>query len=88
MKLVHLPTAFGLKEMKKGYFPHVFNYLENKNYIRSIPDENFFSPDSMSVIEHNDSTQWYNAFKANNGIYNLKSELIKYFKQDLYVELA
>ena len=83
MKLADLPTAFGLKEIKKGYFPHLFNSVENENYIGTIPDEKFFSPDTMSVNEHIDFTQWYNTFKANNSIYNLKNELIKYCKQDV-----
>ncbi|GBO07509.1 hypothetical protein AVEN_105708-1 [Araneus ventricosus] len=32
MSLSKLPNCFGLSELKKGYFPHLFNVRENQNY--------------------------------------------------------
>lgn len=37
MKLAALPKAFGLEEMCKGYFPHVFNTEENRTYVGPDP---------------------------------------------------
>ena len=34
MKLSELPQAFGLKEIKKGWFPHFFNTWDNQVYVR------------------------------------------------------
>ena len=30
--LAKMPSAFGMKELKKGYFPHFFNTEANHNY--------------------------------------------------------
>jgi hypothetical protein len=32
MALAKLPKCFDLIELRKGYFPHFFNTLENQNY--------------------------------------------------------
>ena len=37
MKLSALPKAFGLEELKKGWFPHHFNTRENQNYVGPYP---------------------------------------------------
>jgi hypothetical protein len=33
MRLADFPKTFGLDELAKGYFPHLFNKTENQNYI-------------------------------------------------------
>jgi hypothetical protein len=40
--LKNFPKTFGLKELKKGYFPHFFNTTENRNYIGKIPDTKYY----------------------------------------------
>ena len=37
MKLAALPKAFGLEELKKGYFPHFFNTRANADYVGPYP---------------------------------------------------
>jgi hypothetical protein len=37
MGLANLPKCFDLIELKKAYFPHFFNTLENQNYRGKIP---------------------------------------------------
>ncbi|CAH0547087.1 unnamed protein product [Brassicogethes aeneus] len=37
MSLSALLKAFGLKTLKKGYFPHLFNTLKNQNYVGPPP---------------------------------------------------
>jgi hypothetical protein len=46
--LKNFPKTFGLKELKKGYFPHFFNTTENQNYIGKIPDTKYYGVNSMT----------------------------------------
>lgn len=39
--LANLAKAFNLT-MRKGYFPHLFNTIENQDYVGTIPDERYF----------------------------------------------
>ncbi|KAL5014751.1 hypothetical protein ScPMuIL_009021 [Solemya velum] len=48
MKLAALPKAFGLKELKKGYFPHFFNTTANQKYVGPYPDPHYYGIDYMS----------------------------------------
>ena len=43
MKLSKLPEAFGLEELKKGWFPHHFNTRENQNYVGPYPEAKLWS---------------------------------------------
>ena len=38
MSLSKFPKTFGMPELCKGYFPHLFNKEENQNYVGPIPD--------------------------------------------------
>ncbi len=38
MGLSKIPKTFNLKELKKGFFPHLFNIPENQNYIGPMPE--------------------------------------------------
>lgn len=39
MPLAKTPKTFGIKELKKRYFPHFFNTTKNKKYIGPIPEK-------------------------------------------------
>ncbi len=45
--LSEFPKTFGLDELKKGYFPHLFNTAENATYKGPIPDKRYYGPDLM-----------------------------------------
>jgi hypothetical protein len=49
--LKNFPKTFGLKELKKGYFPHFFNTTEHQNYIGKIPDTEYYGVNSMKPKE-------------------------------------
>lgn len=36
MKLAKIPKVFGLEELSKGYFPHLFNTKENQTYVGTL----------------------------------------------------
>ena len=57
-----LPKAFGLPSTKI-YFPHLFDTLENQNYVGPLPDEKFYSPDTMSPDEREKFTEWHTKLK-------------------------
>ncbi|XP_055385241.1 uncharacterized protein LOC129614573 [Condylostylus longicornis] len=52
MALSKLPKAFDLQfNMKKGYFPHLFNTAKNENYIGQLPSVEYYNPNDMKVDE-------------------------------------
>ncbi|XP_055387125.1 uncharacterized protein LOC129615785 [Condylostylus longicornis] len=52
MALSKLPKAFDLQfNMKKGYFPHLFNTAKNENYIVQLPSVEYYNPNDMKVDE-------------------------------------
>ncbi|XP_033111239.1 uncharacterized protein LOC117112281 [Anneissia japonica] len=81
MPLSKLPKTFGIKELKKGYFPHRFNTIENKDYVGSYPDISMFDPDKMSESARGDFFAWYN--QKQNEVFNLRQELIDYCISDV-----
>ena len=50
--LSELPKMFGLEELKKGYFPHLFNRKENQSVILNhLPDVHYYLLDAMKLID-------------------------------------
>ena len=52
VSLAKLPKMFGLHELCKGYFPHLFNKVENKHvWLQGLPDAKYYNPDTMKSEE-------------------------------------
>ena len=47
MKLADLLQTFGLKEMKKGYFPYLFKFNRYWDYDGVYPRPEYFLPNRM-----------------------------------------
>ena len=47
MSLSKFPKTFGMEELCKGYFPHLFNRKENEKYEGPIPSEPYYMPNTM-----------------------------------------
>ena len=45
MPLASFPSTFNLTELKKGFFPHLFNTPDHQQYVGRIPDLEFYDPD-------------------------------------------
>ena len=46
--LSKLPAMFGIEELAKGYFPHLYNTKKNKTKrLTKLPDMKFYNPDGM-----------------------------------------
>lgn len=81
MKLAKIPLAFGLEELSKGYFPHLFNTRENQTYVVRYPDPQYYGIDYMSSDERKKFLEWYKT--KENEIFNFKKEIQKYCKSDV-----
>ena len=73
--------TFDLKELKKGFFPHLFNKPENQNYIGVIPEKFYFGSDYFSVAKKEEFEKWYETSK--NSLYDFKNEIISYCMSDV-----
>ncbi|GFQ82691.1 DNA_pol_B_2 domain-containing protein [Trichonephila clavata] len=65
ISLSKLPKTFGLEELSKGYFPHLFNCPSNQSYVGPFPDSGLFSPSTMSTGDTEKNFLWYNCQKTN-----------------------
>ncbi|XP_071153592.1 uncharacterized protein [Mytilus edulis] len=82
MALDKFPKTFGLKEMVKGYFPHLFNTQENQHTdLPNLPDLKFYNPDEMTRDKRSTFMQWYGEHKYDH--FNLQEELLKYCRSDV-----
>ena len=82
MPLSSLPKAFGLTELKKGYFPHLFNTPQNQNAIlQGLPDARFYSPEGMTSQKREEFQNWYNQNKHN--IFDFQKEIVDYCISDV-----
>ena len=48
MRLANFPKTFGIEELAKGYFPHLFNRKEHENYVGPIPPSAYYNPNGMN----------------------------------------
>jgi hypothetical protein len=56
MALEKLPDSFGLTEMAKGYFPHLFNTMENQNTsLPNLPDVEYYNPGGRKATKEQNS---------------------------------
>jgi len=81
--LSSFPKTFGLKELKKGYFPHFFNTVENQNYIGILPDKKYYGVETMKPENKLEFEKWYNEKINENYIFNFKEELEAYCDSDV-----
>lgn len=76
MALSKLPACFGLNELKKGYFPHLFNTKENQSYVGPLPELKFFSPDTMSTSARITFLKWYEEHSTDE--FDFQQEILSY----------
>jgi hypothetical protein len=70
--------------MAKGYFPHLFNSVENYDYVGPLPDKKYFDLSFMVRSEKDlqEFNDWYDSFE---GEWNFMVELKKYCHNDVDV---
>src|SRR6266576_1777905 len=77
------PKTFGLSELKKGFFPHLFNTAENENYVGSIPDKKFYCYDTMNASVRKEFIKWHNDRVTENYNFDMQKELYQYCNSDV-----
>ena len=70
MKLANFPKTFGIEELTKGYFPHLFNKKENENYIGPIPPTPYYSPNGMNPKDRETFLEWHQGMRDRNYVFN------------------
>ena len=83
MPLSAFPATFGLLELKKGYFPHKFNRLENQSYVGPIPDLSHFDPDGFSSKGKAALQTWHAEQVRRGVVYDFAKELEEYCQFDV-----
>lgn len=83
MALSAFSTTFNLTELKKGFFPHLFNIPAHQNYVGRIPDLEFYDPDSMMEEKKKELIRWHSDQVRQNVVFDFKQELMDYCKSDV-----
>lgn len=81
MPLSAFPKTFGIEELAKGYFPHLFNTEENQGYVGCYPEPFYYMADSMSSAGRDKFYAWYN--EASQGVFDFNVEIMKYCRSDV-----
>ena len=83
MGLAKFPKTFGMTELCKGYFPHLFNKEENQNYVGPIPPQPYYSPNTMKPETRKAFLAWHKEQRDNEYVFDFKEEIIKYCRSDV-----
>ena len=84
-KLSALPKAFGLNELKKGYFPHLANRKEFYDYVGPMVDRDLYCTSYMTDKDKLDFNAWYDEQVDNNYLFNFKQEIFDYCQSDVEI---
>ena len=68
---------------EKCFFPHLFNTLDNQQYVGRIPDLKFYHPDGMMAKKKEELTHWHAYQVRHNVSFNFYQEMIDYCKSDV-----
>jgi len=79
----HSRKTFGLTELKKGYFPHLFNTPENQQYVEPVPAMDYYMPESMAPKARKDFERWHQQQRDNNVVFDFAKELVEYCKSNV-----
>lgn len=84
MPLSSFPSTFQLDELKKGFFPHLFNTVENQGYEGpKLPPRESYDPDGMFEENRTEFNTWY--AEHQNDRFNFQKELLEYCRSDVQI---
>ena len=83
IKLANFPKTFGIEELKKGHFPHLFNRKENENYVGPIPPAPYYNPNGMNPKDREAFMAWHASKKESNYVFNFQEEILAYCRSDV-----
>ena len=82
MPLASFPSTF-LTELKKGFFPHLFNTPDNQQYVGRIPDLEFYDTDGIMAKKKEELTRWHDDQVRCNVSFHFHQEMIDCCKSDV-----
>ena len=85
MALAKFPPTFGLVEMRKGYFPHLFNTEANQGYIGPMPPLAAYGPDNMPTPARTALMQWHAEQVAAGYQFVMQREIVEYCVSDVNI---
>ena len=72
--------------MKKGFFPHLYNTVENQEIIlEHLPDQSYYDPDGMSKDRQAEFLDWYE--KNKDQTFNFQQEMKQNCISDVHILL-
>ena len=83
MPLSAFPKTFRIQELKKGYFPHLFNRPENEQYEGPVSARDYYMPETMSVKGREEFEKWHKEQPRNNVTFKFAEEIVEYCKSDV-----
>ena len=83
MPLTSFPSTFNLTELKKGFFPHLFNTPDHQQYAGQIPDLEFYDPEGMMAKKKEELTRWHADQVRCHAPFDFQQEMIEYCKSDV-----
>ena len=81
MPLSAFPKTFGLTELKKGYFPHLFNHPDHQTYVGPVPALDYYMPETMSPEDKQALETWHQ--QQRNKVFDFQKELVAYCQSDV-----
>lgn len=81
MALSKTPAAFNLTSTEKGYFPHLFNTLQNQNYVGPYPTKNYYGYATMTDSARLKFDQWYDTLEGK--VFDFRKEIGLYCMNDV-----
>ena len=83
MSLSAFTSTFGLTELKKGFFPHLFHTTDHQDYVGALPAASYYDPESMSNSKKKQFQVWYEEQVKKQDPFDLKQKLIAYCLSDV-----
>ena len=83
MALAKFPSTFGIDEVSKGYFPHLFNPRENQEHVGPIPCEAYYNTNGMKESDRLAFLEWHKEQRRADYVFDFKEEIVKYCRSDV-----
>ena len=80
ISLEKFTKTFCLKELKKGFFPHLFNVPANQTYRGNIPDKKYYGSQFFSESKKEEFDNWYE--NASKSVFDFRAEIDSYCLSD------
>ena len=83
MALARFPETFDRNELRKGYFPHMFNRDDKQDYVGPIPEPHYYLPNTMKPEARQEFLQWHAEQVENNYVFDFQKEMESYCRSDV-----